>query len=530
MRSLTPSARGARQRRVRPRETRSATPAFEPAHWWLLAAITALAAVVRLLSLGEWWLWIDEAHTWRDATMPLAGPGGYLDQDRILYPLTYLLLRGLIAIGWASEQPWSMRLPFALVGIATVPLLAVCGRWLVGTWPALLAAALLAVHPWHVYWSQNARGYVVVVAAATIAANRMLVFVQRERLRDLMWLWGALVVSALSHPTGLLLAFGFAAFLLLRAQPFDRRGVARIGAVAAMAALALPWLVQFGTPYDAFLQAKNTPSAAHFLQTTAYYFRPVVVLAAATGLALLWQRDRRSALALACLSVVPLAVMLLVGSTVALTTARYAICALPMLTWLAAFAAVQLARAALATRAAPALRWLGAAALPLALAGEHVAGLAAYHTVEHGQRARWAEAAAFLQQRAAGRPIRVATVNHPTLLYYLRPGMWRGAVPREHAANRVVPLNHWMIEKGIDEFEVKVHEPGAASHLAWHRDAARATGSLLAIVVTLPELEQHDRDGSLRAAIAAQCRLAHCLPCWVGPKDETIYVYLFPEP
>jgi hypothetical protein len=534
MRSLTPSARGARRRRCfRPRETRAATPALLPAQWWLLGAITAVGAAVRLLHLGEWSLWIDEAHTWRDATMPLSGPGGYLESDRVLYPLTFLLLRGLLALGWIGEDPWSLRLPFVLLGIGTVPLLAVCGRWLVGTGPALLAAALLAVHPWHVYWSQNARGYVVVVAAAVVAGNRMLVYVQRERLRDLLWLWAALVVGTLSHPTGLLLALAFAAFLLLlRVRSFDRASLLALAAVVAAFGFALPWIVETMSPYREFAVSKDSPSAAHFLQTTAYYFRPVVLLSAAAGVVLLWRGgDRRGALALGCLAFVPLGVLLVVGGTKVLTTARYAICALPMVTWLAAYTAVRFANAAAAAKhARPAARWLLAAALPLILAGEHAAGLVDYHTVQHGQRARWAEAVAFLRERAAGRPLRVATVNHPTLQYYLRPGQHRGSVPREHAANAVVPVTDWMIAQGKDERKLAVHEPGAANHLAWHRAAARATGALFALVVTMPELEEQDPDGTLRAAIAAQCRLAHCLPCWVGPKDDTIHVYLFAEP
>ncbi len=532
MPSLTPTAKGRRRARVLPPPDPRPRPGFDGRQWALLAVVTALAASVRLLSLGEWSLWVDEAHTWRDATMPLSGPGGYLEKDRILYPLTFLLLRGLLALRWIDDSAWSMRLPFALVGIATVPLLAICGRRLVGAWPALFAAALLAVHPWHVYWSQNARGYVVVVATATIAANRMLAFVQRERLRDLLWLWAALVVGALSHPTGLLLAFGFAAFLLLRARTFDRRGIVRTGAVVAMVALALPWMVQSWAPYEGFLQSKDSPSALHFVQTSAYFFRPVVLAAATIGLVQLWHAgERQAALALACLAVVPLGAMLVVGGTIALTTARYAICALPMITWLAAFAAVHVARALRRGTPGPRLgRALAAAAVPLVLLGEHTIALVDYHTVEHGQRARWAEAVAFLRERAAGRPLRVATVNQPTLLYYLRPGEWSGRVPREYAANRVVPVIHWMIETGQDDTLKVVHGPGAANHIEWHREAARATGALFAIVVTLPELAEQDASGELRAVIAAQCRLALQLPCWVGPKDDSVYVYVLAEP
>ncbi|MEO6595689.1 MAG: hypothetical protein ABIP94_13130, partial [Planctomycetota bacterium] len=49
-----------------------------------LLSITAVAAWLRLWHLGEWSLWIDEAHTWRDAQLPLEL---FLREDRALYPL-----------------------------------------------------------------------------------------------------------------------------------------------------------------------------------------------------------------------------------------------------------------------------------------------------------------------------------------------------------------------------------------------------------------------------------------------------------
>ena len=81
-------------------------------HWQCLLAISAVALLLRLFALGEWSLWIDEAHTWRDATMPLfSAPrvDGFLDSNRQFYPLTFLWLRGLLALGWGQDEV-SLRL------------------------------------------------------------------------------------------------------------------------------------------------------------------------------------------------------------------------------------------------------------------------------------------------------------------------------------------------------------------------------------------------------------------------------------
>ena len=83
-----------------------------------------------------------------------------------------------------------------------------------------------------------------------------------------------------------------------------------------------------------FFTAKNDPSLLHFAQTTAYYYMPVVLLAAAVGLLLGWrQLGRERALLLACLWIVPFLVLSTLGLFVAKVTARYALCTLPVITW-----------------------------------------------------------------------------------------------------------------------------------------------------------------------------------------------------
>lgn len=524
---------------------RQSATAFTAWHWAGLLLVTALAAWLRTIGLGTYGMWVDEAHTWRDATMPLGGPDGFLATDRVLYSLSFFLLRGLLALGWITEDAASLRLPFVVVGIATIPLLAVCGRRLVGATASLLAALLLAVHPWHLFWSQNARGYAIVVLAAVVVADRALAFAQRERLRDLLLVWLAIALATLSHATGALLALGFLGYLLLRGARLGRRGAAWLLVAAVGLGVGLPWLVEEWAPFEGFLRSKGRPSLLHFVQTGAFYFRPLVLLAAGAGLWLLriiGGRDR--VLLLGSLAGLPLFAVLVLGGTVVQTTARYAICTLPIVVWLAAFALVQVGSAAAGSARATSVvwrRWLIAMAAPLLLVGDLAAQAAAYHGEQHGQRARWAEAAAFLRDLGGGRPLRVGTTNHPTMLWYLRPGQWNWRVPPESAANEVVPLMDWTVGQGVDHFKQRVHEPGAANHIAWHRQRAKAAGALLAFVVTLPELQEQEQglatgdgyrgvDGAILAAIEAECRLALHLPCWVGPKDESIYVYVLREP
>ncbi|MFN9333113.1 MAG: glycosyltransferase family 39 protein [Planctomycetota bacterium] len=497
-------------------------------HWLAVAAATVLAMAVRTYGLGDWSLWIDEAHTWRDATMPFAGEGGFATTDRMIYPLTFLLLRALIDLGAIGEDPASLRLPFVVVGVLTVPLLAVAGRRLVGATPAVCAACLLAVHPWHVYWSQNARGYAFVAFAAVLVVERAFAFARRDRARDFFLVWFGIVFATLCHPTGALLAVAWLAFAVLRRQRFDRSRLLTWTVVGVAVAVALPWLME-NSPFQEFLRAKNAPSLAHFAQTVAYYFRPIALVLGALGVALLHRHaGRERALLLGAFLLAPFAVLGVVGSHSVLATARYAIVALPVLLWLVAFACVRLAAALRgAWTVGGVAPWLAAAALPLCVVGEQAISLRDYATIQYGQRARWREAADFLRQRAAGRPLRAVTIHLPTLAYYLRRGLWRGQLADADVRNEVLPITDWMVAEGVDQEKRRVAERGPVGHLAWHRQAAAAAGAEFALVFTLPELAEQDRDGALLAAIRAECELALHLPCWVGPKDESLYVYVW---
>ena len=526
-----------------PKPRRKPAPAPEPSplrlggwHWFWLLLATAAAAALRGWHLGTWSLWVDEAHTWRDATMPLEQ---FLPELRVYYPLTFLMLRGLFALGLGQDEA-SLRLPFVVLGVLTVPLMGICGRRLVGATAAVVAAWLLALDPWHVFWSQNARGYVVVVLAGVIAADRARSYVRTERVPDALAFAAAVLIGTLSHTTGALLFGGFLLFLLLRAvRRFDARTVARLLVAALVVTYGLPWAIKQSGLFEDFLRSKSDPSLLHFMQTTAYYFRPPVLMAAALGLWLLrpvMGRDRT--LLLGSMVVMPFLVLLAISGQLAKATARYAICTLPMMLWLAAFAAVRLAQMGAASRPVM-VRLLAAAVLPVLVVGDFALQLRDYHGMQRGQRAEWRAAAEFLQRRAGKLPLRVLTTNHPTLLYYLRPGHWAAQVQAPFGSNRVATFTDWMIAEGKDEAKQVVCEPGVNKHFEWQRQQARMLGAMFAVAVTQPELAEVDHSpllagigehSAIRKLLASDYELIAHFPCWVGPKDESIYLYLPRQP
>ncbi|MGO9320870.1 MAG: glycosyltransferase family 39 protein [Solirubrobacteraceae bacterium] len=199
--------------------------------WWPLAALTLLAAVLRLSTLDLQSFWLDEAFT------PV----------NVLHPSLFATLRGVAhtentpplwyVLVWADSRVLgtgevALRLPSALAGIAAVPVAWAIGRELSGTRAAIACAALVAVNPLFVWYSQEARAYGLFVLTAALA---MLCFLraQREPTR------GRMAAFALTGSLALLSEY-FAVFLLIPMVLWllwERR--TRVQALPAAAVLAV---------------------------------------------------------------------------------------------------------------------------------------------------------------------------------------------------------------------------------------------------------------------------------------------------
>jgi hypothetical protein len=193
----------------------------------VLIWIVLLALVLRLARLGFQPLWWDEGWSLYFAT---SDPGAMLQLTAVdIHPPLYYLLLHL----WTKlfgPSPISVRLLSVLIGAAAVPLIYLVGRRLFGQQiptdpdrsrpigPAgreganvgLLAALLLAISPFHIYYSQEVRmyGLVTLLGLATLyfASVRGTISVRGNR-----WAWVGYVVAA----TAALYTQYYAAFLIL---------------------------------------------------------------------------------------------------------------------------------------------------------------------------------------------------------------------------------------------------------------------------------------------------------------------------
>jgi len=125
-----------------------------------VAAITAVAAALRLYDIGGPSLWMDEAFTAHYATVGWDAFVTLVSESQGNMSLYYLSLRPWAALGDSEAM---LRLPSAAFSIATVPLIYLLGKRLFGARAGIWAAALLAVHANAVSYAQEARSYSLLI-------------------------------------------------------------------------------------------------------------------------------------------------------------------------------------------------------------------------------------------------------------------------------------------------------------------------------------------------------------------------------
>ncbi len=127
----------------------------------VVAALTLVAAPVRLVNLGALSFYADEETSAMPARSLAEGNGARMPSGmeyRRALPLTWLNAAAARLLG--VENDVAYRLPTALLGILTVPLLFLVGRSFGVARAAFLAALLLAFSEWHLVFSRQARMYV----------------------------------------------------------------------------------------------------------------------------------------------------------------------------------------------------------------------------------------------------------------------------------------------------------------------------------------------------------------------------------
>lgn len=218
---------------------------------WVVAGLTLLAFGLRIYWLDGQSMWSDEGLSLYRASQSLGNilantivVDGVVTRDTTP-PTYFLLLAAWRAV--AGDSIYALRFLSAAFGVLAVPLMFVLGRRLFSPLVGALAALLMAVSPFHIFYSQELRNYSLFVTLSLVSVwltwrLRGAARWHRRRL-GLGWLVAA-VALAYTHYFGLfILAFEVLALIVMALRG---RATRRVWLLVGLAALAALPLIPFG--------------------------------------------------------------------------------------------------------------------------------------------------------------------------------------------------------------------------------------------------------------------------------------------
>ncbi len=206
-------------------------------HYALLGVFISAGALLRLTALNRQSLWFDEADVVVRAQQPFSkifetfvavGENG---------PLYNLMLAIWIRMAGISEI--AVRFPSAVAGIMALPVLYMFARRVANPQIALFSTGLLAISPYHIWYSQEAKMYSIIVLLGLLSSLLLVESLERNR-----WPWWAAytVVTTImfyTHVASVLIFVAQTGYVLIASSVWrDRERAWLISA----ALLTLPYL------------------------------------------------------------------------------------------------------------------------------------------------------------------------------------------------------------------------------------------------------------------------------------------------
>jgi 4-amino-4-deoxy-L-arabinose transferase-like glycosyltransferase len=204
--------------------------------FWIVAGLTVVAAALRFATLGLQSYHHDEIVTasriLRDGFWHAMDAVGFSESAPPLYYALAWLWTQVTGTGEAG-----LRSVSALAGVATVPVAFMLGAQLSGRRAGIVAAALVAVNPMLVWYSQEARAYALFALLTALSLLYFLRALDGGRRRDFI-AWG--IASALALGTHYFAAFPIAAEALWLLRRRGREAAPGLGIVAGAGLLLAP--------------------------------------------------------------------------------------------------------------------------------------------------------------------------------------------------------------------------------------------------------------------------------------------------
>jgi len=372
---------------------------------WLFM-ITLLASVLRFYRLGEWSFWIDEIYTINHALAHFSTPQLILDNIppvRNWIPVSVLLAAQALNLWGISE--WSARLASALIGILSIPILFFPTRRLFGNKVASFAVLFLAVSPWHIYWSQNARFYTSLLLFYTLALFAFYFVLERNQPGYFILFYGLLYLAFSERLFAFFIFPVIGVYLVaLWLFKFEKpKGLTLWNTALLVVPVLLGGAIElysriaygesrFFADFDWFFLYRNDDPIRLLGNISFNIGIPLMVLALFSG-SFLVARRHRAGLLMTVNAVIPLA-MLVVANPFIFTKDRYIFMVLFSWVVLAAVAIQELL-----SHLTEQYKWLAIGVLTLLLLNAGGDELL-YFRINHGNRADWKMAFQTIQQQS----------------------------------------------------------------------------------------------------------------------------------
>jgi mannosyltransferase len=167
----------------------------------LLLLLTLLGGVLRAYRLGANSLWIDEFATLKIISRPFPEILRATAEINFCPPLYFWLVHGVVSIAGVSES--SLRLVSAAAGTLTIPVAWLLARELTRSRTvAGICAALLALNPLHIWYSQEARPYALLVWFGCASLLFFLVAARTKAVGHWAAFVGCMTAVVLTHTIG----------------------------------------------------------------------------------------------------------------------------------------------------------------------------------------------------------------------------------------------------------------------------------------------------------------------------------------
>lgn len=205
------------------------------------AGLLALGVGLRVYDLQRLSLWLDEGFSLLYAGQPwrtVAGLDGYYSP----HPTGYFLLTKVALL--ALPEPLAGRSISLACGVLTLPVFFLLARKILDRTGALVATAVLALSPIHLYYTQEARMYALVVLLVALSYLFLLSFIETRAPRWAVLYGLTLALGVYADYSAAYALAPQAVVILIALARWGRRAVPLVVAGVAAVVAYLPWLPQ----------------------------------------------------------------------------------------------------------------------------------------------------------------------------------------------------------------------------------------------------------------------------------------------